>query len=156
MIVEEHQNLFSKNERMIDSIPLQDKNHITSFNPVSSLKKFTESFSRYIETSQYYYEIPWQSTFLTQINPDLIFIRGKYQMLDVIGTKDLQYLKTIETQGHGVFSAWTDSKNRMNQMAQLAYIGCHDGHMYTVDLSKLELVENQGYVKLRQGIYDIV
>ena len=34
-------------------------------------------------------------------------------MLDVIGTKDLQYLKTIETQGHGVFSAWTDSNNQM-------------------------------------------
>ena len=74
-------------------------------------------------------------------------------MLDVISSKDLQYLKTIETQGHGVFSAWTDPTN---QLAQLAYIGCHDGHMYTVDLSKLELVENQGYVKLRQGIYDIV
>ena len=71
-------------------------------------------------------------------------------MLDVIGTKDLQYIKSIETEGHGVFSAWADNLN------QRAYVGCHDGHMYTVDLTTLELVAKEGYTKLRQGIYDIV
>ena len=53
----------------------------------------------------YYY------AFLVQISTDYIFVRGKYQMMDIINAKNLQYVKTIETQGHGVFSAWADTVN---------------------------------------------
>ena len=95
------------------------------------------------------YDIPWQATFMCRAAKDFLFVRGKYNMIDVIDARTLKYSQTLDTKGCGVFSSITDTTFNM------AYLGCYEGHFFAVDLKKMCIVEEK-YLKLRQGIYDMV
>ena len=72
----------------------------------SSAKKEASSISRYIDVSSYTYEFPWQSTFMCYIKKEnVLFVRGKYNSMDVVSVDNLNYIKSIDTSGCGVFSA---------------------------------------------------
>jgi hypothetical protein len=75
-------------------------------NSNSSAKKEANSIARYIDVSPYTYEFPWQSTFMHYItHSECLFVRGKYNSMDVVAVDDLSYIKSIDTSGCGVFSA---------------------------------------------------
>ena len=57
-----------------------------------SVKKASESVSRYVERPIEPYEIPWQATFMSRATEKLLFVRGKYNMLDVIDAQTLKYV----------------------------------------------------------------
>jgi hypothetical protein len=62
---------------------------------------------------------------------DTLFVRSKYNMLDVVDAHSLRYLTTLDTKKCGVFSSITN--HTLNQ----AYLGCYEGHFYVVDLGTM-------------------
>lgn len=113
-----------------------------------SIVKRAESISRYIESKADFFQVNWQSTFMSRATQDTLFVRGKYNLLDVINVHTLRHITTLDTKKCGVFSSVTN--HTLNQ----AYLGCYDGHFFTVDLNQMRILQN-GYKKLKQGIYDM-
>ena len=64
---------------------------------------------------------------------DALFVRGKYNSMDVVSIGNLDYLKSIDTSGCGVFSTLQGS----GQLSNYAYVGCYEGHLYTIDLESM-------------------
>lgn len=69
-------------------------------------------------------------------------------MIDVVNAHSLTYMSSLDTKNCGVFSSIT------NHATNQAYLGCYDGHLFVVDLLSMSMVD-QGYKKLKQGIYDM-
>ena len=55
-------------------------------------RKQSESISRYVEQPCDPYEIPWQATFMSRVTQDLLFVRSKYNLLDLIDSRTLKYV----------------------------------------------------------------
>lgn len=85
---------------------------------------------------------------MSRATEDTLFVRGKYNSLDVVHAHTLRHITTLDTKKCGVFSSITN--HALNQ----AYLGCYDGHFFVVDLGLMRLID-AGYKKLRQGIYDM-
>lgn len=111
-------------------------------------KKGSESVSRYVEKPLEPYDIPWMATFMSRATEKLLFVRGKYNLLDVIDARSLKYVQTLDTKGFGIFSSITDPETNT------AYLGSYEGHFFTVDLTSMRTLDS-GYLKLRNGIYDM-
>lgn len=78
-----------------------------------------------------------------------LFVRGKYNSMDVVSIEDLSYIKSIDTSGCGVFSALQGNDG-------YAYVGCYEGHLYTIDLETMATQKGlQGHIRLKQGIYGL-
>lgn len=73
---------------------------------------------------------------------DFLFIRGKYNMIDIVNAHTLQFHASLNTKSCGVFSSIT------NHTLEQAYLGCYEGHFFAVDLKKMEIIES-GYKKLK-------
>jgi hypothetical protein len=86
---------------------------------------------------------------MSRITRDLLFVRSKYNLLDLIDSRTMRYVQSIDTKGYGIFSSITDLT------AKKAYLGSYDGHFFIIDLDKMCTAETGGYIKLRQGIYDM-
>ena len=83
---------------------------------------------------------------------DVLFVRGKYNSMDVVNVDDLSYIKTIDTSGCGVFSALQG----IGQQKNYAYVGCYEGHLYAIELESLApLRRSLGHIRLTQGIYGL-
>jgi hypothetical protein len=63
----------------------------------------------------------------------VMFVRGKYNSMDVVNSANLAYIKSIDTSGCGVFSA----VKGINEQKAVAYVGCYEGHLYAVDLETM-------------------
>jgi len=63
-----------------------------------------------------------------------LLLRGKNQLIDVLDSRTLKQVQTLDTKGHGVFSSLTDSE------AGKCYLGCFGGHLFTVDLQSMQMV----------------
>ena len=85
---------------------------------------------------------------MSRVTQDLLFVRSKYNLLDLVDSRTLKYVQSIDTKGYGIFSSITDPNTKM------AYLGSYEGHFFIVDLTEMRTVDD-GYIKLRQGIYDM-